>query len=245
MTVNIYWSYLEPLKSISPNWPVSGFLEAEEPSPLVKNIDTNIKNSGYNLCPAARSYMQNTYVVRSPINFCLTYDTKGPIIQTNDYNQTFFDKMIADTALADNVLQIVFPFSYFSDKPIKVTQISPYMHNKKSGVITQHGSLLSGEFDIGKWFRNLSVALYLNEDQGVIDIKKGDILFYIKIDTSEKIKFHKYYPSRELFDIYDMLQNGLVNKPKTKVNSLLQNYNIFSKNSVNKKILKIIKNNLV
>lgn len=241
--IDVYWSYLEPLKSQDNNWPVYGFLEAEHPQPLLKNIPDNIKSSTYSLCPASRDYMSNTFIIRSPIDISFDYDIPFNSIGSNVYNEFFWNKTIIDTSLKYQLLQVIFPFVFFSNSSVIVSQLSPYLHKNNS--LLKYGSILPGEYDISKWFRNYSLGLDLYEPKNSLNIKKGDILYYLKFNTKQKINFHKFYPNQELYDIYDLILGMIKNKQKTKVNSLLYNYNIFKRNNLNKKILKNIKQNLV
>ena len=115
--------------------------------------------------------------------------------------------------------------------------LPPYFEDNN---ITDRCTVIPGELDIGKWFRNTDLAFYLKRNYNEFCIEESEIYCYMKFHTTEKINFIQY---RQTDKLNLMLLDVLRTKNyKKKVFSIEKFYSMFRSK---KMILKEIQENLV
>lgn len=211
------------------------------PEPLKKHIPSNIKLSNYVRCPAFTDTLKNTYALRFPFNFKLKVDqsTGGIESDSPEIVKTYF---IPPTDKS-GIVQIQLGTLFFADKPCIASQIHPYMHYNS---ITEHGSVLQGEFDIHKWFRpiNLAFVVHSKKKQIIFDFKRGDIYSYLRFHTNENVKMYEFETNEEIQQITSRCLSLKFCKT-TGIMPLSEVYNSFLQKKYNTKLLKLVEQNKI
>lgn len=186
--INIYYGpqITHPLRPI---W------EPLEPlSKSIKSFHKDIDQETLGKCPSFAEHVKKTYVIKCPCD--------GAMYRNQEPNKS--PKWIAkfstpmdigmgnrklsstpeDERFDESMSQILNDnfYLFFADKSVKIRMTPPYLH---------HGKVfgVAGDYDIGKWFRPLSIATFCDATvDNPIFFKKGDPLAYVSFDTQEKYK---------------------------------------------------------
>ena len=115
-----------------------------------------------------------------------------------------------------------------------------YEQNK----FTKNCSILSGSFDISSWVRQWQVAFKF-KDKPELDIRRGDVLLYYRINTNKRIRLIKFDSNNQ--DVVKMMERCLSFKQyKAKwfvPNKLAESYEAFHRHKMHKKMLEIVQAN--
>jgi hypothetical protein len=147
------------------------------------------------------------------------------------------DKHLIVRSMEKRLFSFQSKYVYFTDAPsLNVTLYEyPYLENNN---ITTRCIPITGQFDIGKWFRNTEFAFYLKPEFDTFKIERGEIYSYMRFHTDKKINFIQFRHTKKLEEFQ---KEGFA---LTKLNlGKLENYYSMFKNK--KKILEEIKKNLI
>jgi hypothetical protein len=229
MSIVVYWASFE-----------NEWMRCEPPTPIYPEFikKSNPLKNNLKSCPSIKSYLKNYFSLKSIYNYEFTLDDNTKKINTDMYDQSFFDKHVNVRSFEEKI----FSFSQYTiffteEKSLKLSSgIFPFFENNN---ITKNCMPIPGTVDIGKWFRVLDYGFFLKED--IFKIEENEIYSYLKFDTEEKIIFKQ-------FEINDKLHQYINDVLKVKENRIekfrtLQEYYSTMKNKKN--IIKEIKNNLI
>jgi hypothetical protein len=216
-------------------------------SELIKNRNLKIhKNKdffggGYQMCPAFEELSHNMYVVKSPFSAKMKLNDDGTIVRpTTDpipYHQWFQER----NPSFNNSFALDFSISYmfFCEEPLEVSLTPPYMHKTTT---SNYGFLSSVKWDISSWFRPFIFIYHLWENINEFEVVDNEVLGYLKFHTNKKIEFKE-------FNMTESLQNQALSCSQHKFiqpwKTMRQLYEVFHKTSMNSRVLKEIKKNLV
>ena len=215
--------------------------------PLTKEVKTVFKDKGCDLairCYAVQDEIKNTFVYKSPFDLDVIYGEDKRIIvkPENVLNQGVNVVQFTpdlDGSINGSLVQLFtnYGFYFFSEQPLKLSIQTPNFHDSK----IKHIPLLTGEYDIAKWFRPVFPS-YANYNYENFSMKRGDAMMYIKFNTDKKVVLKEFCMNREL----DNLVTGSLDlksvMPWVPLDRL---YKMFLANNMNKKVLKQIKNQVV
>jgi hypothetical protein len=107
----------------------------------------------------------------------------------------------------------------------------------------KNGYIVPGSYDISKWFRpvNPALQLYDNSDKEV-QSDKGDPLMYINFKTNENVRLKRFNITQEIENI---MYATTAYKKYDSNRSLSYLYDKFIQSGLNKKTLRLIKENLI
>jgi hypothetical protein len=221
-------------------------LSYSEPVSLLKDLNpTSFFGMEASRCPAIINESKNTFKINSPIDLSITFNSDFTRFNSK-YAQDFdFIQHFIGTFGAEKVIQLSAPsYLFFCEESLTMTQLPPY-YEQSSFVDNCIG--LSATFNINSWFRPVKPSFKLRENKHTIEIDKKTSLMYLKFNTEEKINLVRFdgsaiHNSNILNNIYRFKfhkKNPLV---PTK---LSVGYDAFLKARYNKKIIKIIKENLL
>lgn len=192
-------------------------------------------------CPAFKEEIKNTFVYYAPYDYTFEYDKNGKPLMSHLSGDK--QKMAPETVNFDDSkgvydFRLIQTFSsmgpiFFSEKSLSMSTLPPYMHNIKAPMVV-------GNFDIGKWFRNVHPA-YVMSNINKIEVKRGEPLLYVKFHTDKKVRL-SYYDLTD--DIYSIVAKTAMVKTAYKNAKLNELYNFFTNSLYKKKLLKLIKENL-
>ena len=234
--MNVYWT-LDHSK-------VVGSLRVKEIEPVLKNLNKNISKlgyrSGYNRCPAFRDYFHNVYGWRSLYTYSIREENNT--YKSDLYNQEFYDRHITIRSVKEKLISFYQYVSFVSDSPsLELSLEHPYFEDNK---FTATCYVVPGILDIGKYYRFLDFAFHIKKDYNTFSVDEGDILYYLRFHTKEKIKFKQYYMTDKLREYQHMItdiKEFSVSAPRP----ISFFYEIYKKSNLKNKILKEIKENLV
>lgn len=78
---------------------------------------------------------------------------------------------------------------YFCEEELIMEIMPPYLHNAET---SSYGNVITGEFDISKWFRPVWPEYLLWENVKKFSCKEGEPSMYIKFQTNKKIVFKEF-----------------------------------------------------
>lgn len=229
MTIDVYWSRAAT--------DIKDFDHSQlKISSLYSHIvdDQFRKNAGqYLQCPAATREMQNTFVVTADSDISWQIDN-NKVPRTNNHISTVsFHDEIPMIALLSSYLVI------FSEHDVIASVLPPYMHHGSH--YNENVKVLPGSYNISKWFRPLHPAFYHNNPSKV-SIKKSQPLFYVKLNTDQKINLiqYKFTPK-----INKIMYDCLTYKDFEKGKNLSYLYNKWQSHNYTSKLISLIKDNII
>jgi len=226
MSINVYWACLED------EW-----MRAIEPQPVWEKIQKTplAINSGLRFCPAVKDYMKNVYSLHSIYDY--NFSIQDDKVVTNMYDQTFFDRHMNIRSVSEKLFSLNQWFIFFTDADsLKLEVTNAYLEDNN---VTERCNIIPGAIDIGKIFRNIDFAFYLKDKFNEFKIEEGEIYYYLKFHTNEKINFIQYRHNKVLTEYLSDISNR---RNYTKIKPLQTYYDMFK---TKKLILKEIKNNLI
>lgn len=201
--MKVYWAPLD-------NKEVNLTLAYYEPTRLSNNIPVDLRDSGYYKCPAFMETVKNTFVLKSPISLDIDFNPSRQLASSSN-EQLYNLKARIDDATDHRIVQFGFNYLFFAEKPVKMTQMHPYLHHN---TFTENGNTLLGEFDIGRWLRPLQASFIIDPSKKDYSyrIKRSDIYSYIRFNTDEKIELVNFDITPKIEQIADsclqMKQSG-------------------------------------
>jgi len=230
-SITIYWSRIHlPLLTAKD-------LLTYQPFSVYKNIKTEFKKYpsspllGYIQCPASYNELKNVIGIRSDQDYNIELKEGN-----ENLNQLNREGHISLRSINEKFFDINSNYIFFSDQPLEVSLLPAYLDPND---LTKNTTLLSGKYDCGKWFRPISPAYVSHKN--IINIKRGDTLYYLKFNTNKKINLVNYQFNNQLGTY---LNSTMGIKSFKKFLPLKTLYNLFLEKKYNSRILKEIKNNL-
>jgi len=232
----LYWGSIYDQKKM--NW-------VDEPTPLrkaylnefFKYIQNEDVSRAVGRCPAINDFTNNTFVITCPYDYELTWDGKL-CMESSMYDQSVFNR--AYVPRGPGFGSITFPMIYlFADQSVEMETYPAFYHVND---FTDKAMVINGVYNIGKHLRPLEVPFKFKR-AGTIKFKRGDALFYIKLQTPQKIELQHFEVAKELLDLCNSVID--VRDYTTSTNPLSFFYNLAKSKNFPAKYLEIIKRNLL
>lgn len=164
----------------------------------------NYPGSAHHQCPAWKDSLNDTYILRSPMDVSIRLNKKNNIIQANK----FVDKDVPFIMARDvpDGMDQQFSCQYFfyfitNHDDVMIEQLPAFYHIND---FTKNCTTVGGQFNVAKWTRpiNLTAAIVTTESEEdiYIHIKKGDPLSYVRFTCKDNIKL------KRITDIEEMIQ---------------------------------------
>lgn len=221
-------------------------LRYKEPESLLKDLNpAEYFGELAGRCPAIINECRNTFKIKSPLDLHLTFDENFTSCNSKYKQDLPFIQQLIGAIGPERVVQLAAPtYLFYCDEDLTMSQLPSYYEETEF----TNGSLgVSATFNINKWFRPVKPTFKLKKHNTVIDIKMNDAICYYKFNTDEKINLVRF--DAEPFNNNNILKNILTYKFHTKhpfvPSKLVDNYNAFVQARYNKRIMKIINENLV
>lgn len=241
----VYWSpFLIDTEGFSLN-----FKEPKSSINSLSNLYKNVSNktltsNNFLKCASVVNYYKNVFCFSSPID--LTFEWTKKDFATFTYNQDFYDKFVHTRDLESGMISLeCFRIILFAEQDLELELIPATLDNND---FVNNTILISGSFNIARWFRPIETAFFLKPHclNKKIFIKEKDNLFYLKFKTDENIEFKKFFVTN---DIKKIAMNTLSHKEfmsnKNLKNYMQHIYNYFSESNTRSYLLKLIKQNVM
>ena len=240
--ITIYWSPCTSVEVEEFDW---SFLYPT-PKTLFSDILSlklkNAHNTTFFSCPAVANKFKKTLVFNSPMNCSYNYDFSNndkkidPL--SNNYISIKYSRQ--QTISSGPTLEFALKYVFFSDEPVDAYFTPPMFHKPK---YMKYGSVIPGEFNIGKWFRPFNFEIQTWAEHGEIHLVEDEPLFYVEIKTDRPVILKRFDFSNKLsgYANANIGATDLFGRGQT----LLTRYERFSKIKMREKILTEIKKNLI
>ena len=190
-------------------------------------------------CKSFLEYTKNMYLMKNPFDLNIRIE-KNKVL---NFGNKKLDPMLQTRLLqVENAYNFNYTPSYifFSEQSLEMEILSPFMHKN---TFCKNGYIYPGVFNINGWFRPVNAALqfYDNSDKTIVSLK-GDPVMYIKFLTDEPVRLKRFTTNQELKDIMLTATTYKRYDPNRSLNYL---YDKFTRSGLQKKTLKLIKENLI
>ena len=191
----------------------------------------------YRACPGTQQATKNIYVVKAPLTstakFSGPYET--PIMESS------VDCYILKPSSNIDSYAVVYDFSwiFFAEEPVIMRQTPAYMHNTS---LSKSASVVLGEFDISKWFRNVQPDMNLWKNETQITVTADEPLMYLEFLTDRPIVLKQFEMTPEIMNFKEQV---IALKKYLLRLSLNDMYARFIRSNRHKRVLNLIKNNLL
>ena len=231
MAINVYWSVLD-----------NEWLRATVPQDVRKtHFSTEMfQEVGIIRCPANRDFLHNYYSLSSIYSYNIFLDSENQKAWSDLYDQIFFDTHVRVRSYRHRSLSFMMQYIFFvEEESLLMSMHQPFLEDN---IINNTCILYPGQFDIGKWFRNLDFAFRLKKSADKFVINEKDIYAYVKFHTDEDINFIQFRASRELRDLANDIANCRKYQPSNTYRPLDYRYESFSTKNL---IVQEIKKNIL
>lgn len=249
MSINVYWtrslpSYKNSIESGYSEETMISPLRVAAPEPLTKHINyKEFFGPAVSRCVAIVDDIKNTYVIRSPVDMKIIIGNTRLNVEGQDLQ--FAQAFLGPPQGAFGIHQLGMGYLFFSEKSLTAAQLPAYYDTNS---FVDNTFLLSASFDIGRWYRPAGKpAFKFKPGVKEIDIKEGDPLMYFKFQTSEKVKLIEF-DNKEFADMGDRGPEWLCGGLKRQASNIIpleKCYEYFDQYRMRKRILEIIKRNVV
>lgn len=221
-----------------------------EPKPVLADAYKLNKHKGIMpLCPAVKDTLKNVYSFNSAINDSFELPTN--VMESIAYTDTVEEPIPTDSKLSfykmrkssiDGYINVNYNMAwlFFASEPVEAKMTAPYF----PAVSPVKGAMFSaGQFNIGKWFRPVSMDYHIPLAANKFEIETGDPLFFIDFLTDKKIEFKRFNVSGRLQSLSSEM--GLSSQRYGAKQSLWQRYQMAHNAKIPQMILTEIKKNLL
>jgi hypothetical protein len=183
----------------------------------------------------------NTYILKFPVDYNLTFDREKNIASSSLYDQDFYDKTIEIRSVKKPFCTFRIQYLFISEDSLEMSVSSPHFSD---GEFTNNAMIVPGKYNIGEWARPVDCTFILKEGIDTINFNKGEDWLYLNFHTNQKIKLQKFMISDSLTQ---MIISNIDSKmyEKKGIFSLSKYYDMYKKSKMKDIILKEIKRNLI
>jgi hypothetical protein len=219
-------------------------LFSEKPIPILKTLpekDAEFANNnfGYRSCRGMLNLFKNTYVINNPVTSTVkVLNTDKQVPDYDDGGNNYW--MPKERPIKGSLrMDLDFGYIFFSEEELIMRQVPPYMHKVKA---SETAWISAGSYDISKWFRPIFPSYILWEGYDQISVIKDEPQMYVQFETNRRIIFKRFEFTNDLYLVVNELM-GL--RDRNSIASLEFLYDVFIKSYRNKKVLKLIKENIL
>lgn len=186
----VYWS---PVTEPSKN---TGFAETpelqiifSEPESLSKHLQKTRSGSAHMACPAFLDYIKNMFVIRAPLDMRIQLNRSKGTIEVFDVSESIqkfiMNRMHQTGKNSPWVLSLPPAYVFYSNKDVDIETTHAFMESNES---ISNIMLIPGTYNISKWIRLVDFSVEVKNDMEIINIKRGDVLMYVKFKTFDDSK---------------------------------------------------------
>lgn len=194
-TIDVYWSpwsLIDRQYSINMTW--------GKPKPVLATLPPEIKNNkegSYRACRASQELFKNSYVINHAFSINARINGEYPTAAIEGVDSSIFS-VRSPAFKGCHSIDYDYAWIFFSEESLKITQTPPYLHNTEA---SKYGYIVSGSFDISKWFRPLTPTYNLWEGVNELSFKKDEPMMYVHFDTDKKIKLKQFRITEDILNI--------------------------------------------
>jgi hypothetical protein len=236
--MDIYWSTIYPMEVYA-----DYNMLYREPGPLLADL---VPERGpdnphdFFACPAFHKHAVNTFVVRSTLDANVTVNADGfaPLDERSQLSAQLFSFM-HPTRKGFRTILFDHRMLFFSERPITLATYPAFMHRT---AVQRDLVYVPAAYDISRWLRPLQGTYELPDGVREVRIREDDPLYYVKFETTEKVKLRRFQMTLELAGIAHGCVHYKLFRPRS---SLERVYAAFTQTKLEKRTARLIKENLL
>jgi hypothetical protein len=210
-----------------------------EPVEAFRGYIAQHKHNNFKLCPAYLDHMNNLFSLRFPVSY--TLDLMQDRVGTRSYDQEFFNNFVFIRDMPQRLISFNVRYVFFAEQSCTMSLQQPYMEDND---LANKTVSMPGTFDIGQWFRTTDYTVQVKSNVDSLNIERGDVYNYLRVDTDEPVEFVRFDYTDELDRIQrDILQSKMILGNKSP--KLSYYYQLFKQSMYRKKILSLIQQNIL
>lgn len=204
---------------------------------LSKTLGDSTNQISFLKCPSIINTTKNCFVIRSPIDFVITYDGRG--VSTNLQDHSILQVRNGSAGfLSLRFISHLF-FTEYNSLNMRIRNAYYSVNN-----FTENCSILEGEFDVGKWFRSIDCALFFKKP-ATVNVRQGDALFYVEFESKDQVSLHKFIANNEILTLHQYCLSAKNYNKFPLANYFNMLYSMFAKSNLKNRIIQQIKSSLV
>lgn len=235
----VYWA---------PYFTDSYYLNIEQPESILSEYHKLIKNSKdqeFLRCPSVINFSKNIFSIKSPIFYSFMWNGEELKCDEN-FNNSLKSNQVLVRDMNNGIFSISCPsLIFFCEEDVEMSLCGAFLSNND---ITENSNLISGKFNISRWFRPIDMAFILKEKakNKILSVKQGDVLMYVTFYTNEPVVFKKFHMNENLHKIVDYVKSQSKFQYDKNIKTYFEKiYSLFDKSKSKNFILKNIKENLM
>jgi len=191
-------------------------------------------------CPAFHKHSQNMFVVRSIVDAHVGLVPDG-FTALDEHSKLTGQMFSFIQATRRNYRTILFDhrMMFFSEQSVQLSSYPAYMHRTE---LQTKLCYLPGAYDISKWLRPLQGQYEVPDSVTSLRVQENDPLYYVKFDTTEKVRLRRFKVVPELGAIAHGCVHYKLFRPQS---SLSRVYAAFEESKAGKRVLQLIKDNVL
>ena len=215
----------------------------------LRKIGTNAQT--YTRCVAATEYLKNWYSWHTDYGFNLNFNRENNSFklkvdlsddpEVKNLLPGFQEKMSSSNFLLrgvqDRMMSVNHGVYFFCEEDLWIEQLHPTYEDTE---FSRNTMVFPGSYNIAKWFRPLQSSFICLEDK--VRVNQGDGMYYFKFLTNEQIKLVEFDFTQEIANIAFSSTSYKVLVSFLKLDKL---YDLFSRKKAPKKLIKLIKQNII
>jgi hypothetical protein len=195
-------------------------------------------------CPASTQRLRSTfaYSVMTKTDVSIIKDDKGIQDMVLNSKQSVGVSVVRGPSLKNNnMIRLSQSLIFFTEEESLTMHVNPPFWSNSSHL--KYGAVVSGGFDIGKWFRPVVCEMNLWEDVDNFVIEAGEDLVYFEFLTDRPIILKRFVLTPELFAYSEACMAS--NRTIKQWMSMSERYEVFRKTRMKDLVLKEIKKNIL
>ena len=191
-------------------------------------------------CPAFHLHVANTFVIRSAVDANVALHPEGfaPLDDKSNLTAQLFSYM-HPTRRGYRTILFDHRMLFFCAEPITLATYPAFMHQSEA---QQKLHYVPAAYDISKWLRPLQGTFEVREEVQSVHIREDDPLYYVKFETTDKVRLRRFQMVPEL----QAITHGCVHYKLFRQRSTLERiYAAFTGSRLDRRVLKLINENLL
>lgn len=236
--MDVFWSTIYPMEVYG-----DYNLLYKDPQPLLPDLlpQRGTENPhDFFACPAFHRHAANTFVIRSTVEASIGIRPDGfmPLDERSKITAQLFSYM-HPTRRGFRTILFDHRMLFFSEQPLILASYPAFLHRSE---VQEKLTYIPGAYDISRWIRPLQGTYEAPETLDTLRIREDDPLYYVKFETTEKVRLRRFQVTPELHGIVHGCVHYKLFRPKS---SLEKVYAAFTHAKLHRRTLKLIRDNLL
>lgn len=236
--MDVFWSTIYPMEVYG-----DYNLLYKDPQPLLPDLLPQRGEENphdFFACPAFHRHAANTFVIRSTVEASIGIRPDGfmPLDERSKITAQLFSWM-HPTRRGYRTILFDHRMLFFCEQPLTLATYPAFMHRSE---VQEKLVYVPAAYDISRWLRPLQGTYEVPEAQQALKIREDDPLYYVKFETTEKVRLRRFQVTPELHGVAHGCVHYKLFRPKSSLDKV---YAAFTQAKLHRRTLKLIKDNLL